>query len=256
MKVVRLGRTIAFYQVFFQQGRVDLGKWCIGPQNGHLRTPFFFCSVPRSHFLGRALLWPGYFGEHVLGLFGLCLSSLSKSVGFVSLSAWESFIGFYICCYTISTILACLFSVGVRISWKTLCWKGAWQRKWHRVSPTLYINVYRVNLNKNFVGALKTTTTNCRVSFIYLYSVFPRNFKIVFLPHTNTVNLLEPPLWYYHRTWETCDLFSATGHNINWDQFKILASGKTDHHCKIKETLFIQKPAFDVNISSEKLMLY
>ena len=26
MKVVRLGRTIAFYQVFFQQGRVALGK--------------------------------------------------------------------------------------------------------------------------------------------------------------------------------------------------------------------------------------
>ena len=26
-----LGRTIAFYQVLFQQGRVALGKWCIGP---------------------------------------------------------------------------------------------------------------------------------------------------------------------------------------------------------------------------------
>ena len=53
--------------------------------------------------------------------------------------------------------------------------------------------VYRVNLNKlsrNFVGALRTTT-NCRVSFIDLYLVFPRNFRIVFLPHTNTVILLE-----------------------------------------------------------------
>ena len=28
---------------------------------------------------------------------------------------WESFIGFYICCYPITTILACLFAVGVRI---------------------------------------------------------------------------------------------------------------------------------------------
>ena len=36
-------------------------------------------------------------------------------------SIWESFIGFYICCYPISTILACLFSIGVRISWKKLC---------------------------------------------------------------------------------------------------------------------------------------
>ena len=38
----------------------------------------------------------------------------------------------------------------------------------------------------------------------------------------------------------------------------ILAKGKTDYHYKIKETLFIQelKPAFNVNIESEKLMLY
>ena len=42
------------------------------------------------------------------------------------------------------------------------------------------------------VGALRTTTTKCRVSFIDLYLVFPRNFRIVFLPHTNTVILLEP----------------------------------------------------------------
>ena len=72
----------------------------------------------------------------------------------------------------------------------------AWQRRWHLVSPTLYnIMVYRVNLNKlsqNFVGALRTTTTNCRVSFIDLYLVFARNFRIVFLPHINTVILLEP----------------------------------------------------------------
>ena len=31
----------------------------------------FFCTVPRPHFLGRALIWPGCFGEHILGLFGL-----------------------------------------------------------------------------------------------------------------------------------------------------------------------------------------
>ena len=29
-----LGRTIVFYQVFFQQGRVALGKLCIGPGGG------------------------------------------------------------------------------------------------------------------------------------------------------------------------------------------------------------------------------
>ena len=114
----------------------------------------------------------------------------------IRFSIWESFIGFYICCYPITTILACLFSVGVRISWKKLRWMRAWRPRWHLVSPTLYIIiVYRVNLNKlsrNFVGALRTTTTNCRASFIDLYVVFPRNFRILFLPHTNTVILLEP----------------------------------------------------------------
>ncbi len=49
-----------------------------------------------------------------------------------------------------------------------------------------------------------------------------------------------------------------TGHNIKWDHFDILAKGKTDYHCKIKETLYIQElePAFNVNVGSEKLMLY
>ena len=75
----------------------------------------------------------------------------------------------------------------------------ACRRKWHLVFPTLYIIiVYRVNLNKllqlsrNLVGAIRTTTINCKVSFIDLYSVFPRNCRMVFLPHTNTVILLEP----------------------------------------------------------------
>ena len=51
---------------------------------------------------------------------------------------------------------------------------------------------------------------------------------------------------------------TATGHDIKWDHFDILASGKTDFHCKIKETLFIQelKPSLNVNISSDKLLLF
>ena len=54
------------------------------------------------------------------------------------------------------------------------------------------------------------------------------------------------------------DHVKTTGHNIKWDHFDILASGKTDYHCKIKETLFIQElqPALNVNVSSEKLLLY
>ena len=52
----------------------------------------FFCTVPRPHFLGRVLIWPGCFGEHILGVFGLYSSSLSKSVGFVSLSGKASLV--------------------------------------------------------------------------------------------------------------------------------------------------------------------
>ena len=53
---------------------------------------------------------------------------------------------------------------------------------------------FRDNLFKfTHVGVLQTTTINGRVSFIDLYLVFPRNFRIVFLPHTNNVILLE---WY------------------------------------------------------------
>ena len=45
---------------------------------------------------------------------------------------------------------------------------------------------------------------------------------------------------------------------IEWDPFDILANGKTDYHCKIKETFFIQElePAFNVSVGSEKQILY
>ena len=54
------------------------------------------------------------------------------------------------------------------------------------------------------------------------------------------------------------DHVKATGHNIKWDHFDILAKGKTDYHCKRKETLFIQEleQALNVNVGSEKLTLY
>ena len=54
------------------------------------------------------------------------------------------------------------------------------------------------------------------------------------------------------------DYVKTTGHNIQWDHYDISTKGKTDYHCKIKETLFIQElePAFNVNFGNEKLMLY
>ena len=51
---------------------------------------------------------------------------------------------------------------------------------------------------------------------------------------------------------------SSTGHNIKFDHFEILTTGRSDIHCKIKETLLIKdlKPALNENVDSEKLFLY
>ena len=48
---------------------------------------------------------------------------------------------------------------------------------------------------------------------------------------------------------------TTSTHDIKWDHFDILASSKTDIHCKIKETVVhLRAKAFPV--SSEKLFLY
>ena len=50
----------------------------------------------------------------------------------------------------------------------------------------------------------------------------------------------------------------STGHNIKWDHFEIIATGKSDLQCKIKETLLISelKHSLNENVGSEKLFLY
>ena len=132
----------------------------------------------QDSFAWPRVIWLGHFGSSTFGLFGLYPLSLSKSAGFVSLLSWESFISFYIWCYLISTILACLFTVGVRISWKKLCRKGNMEGEFEQIITKIRLSI-------------KTTTANCRVSFIDLYLVFPTNFRIVFLFLTNTAILLE-----------------------------------------------------------------
>ena len=54
------------------------------------------------------------------------------------------------------------------------------------------------------------------------------------------------------------DHIISTGHNIKWGHFEILATGRSDVHCKIKETLLIKdlKPALNENVGSEKLFPY
>ena len=182
--------------MYFQQGRLTLGKICIGPQKGHPRTRGMdlICTMPRLHLLGRGLIWPGHFGASFLGLFGLYPWSLSKSAVFFSLSGKASLV-------SISDAILFLrsqhvyFSLDFEFRGKSQVGKGACRPRCHLMFPTLCNIVQRVNLNKlsrDFVGELRTTTTNCRVSFIDLYLVFPTNFGTVFLHHTNGAILLEP----------------------------------------------------------------
>ena len=53
------------------------------------------------------------------------------------------------------------------------------------------------------------------------------------------------------------DHVTSTDHNIKWDLFYILATGKSDLQCKIKETLLIRelKPSLNENVGREKLFL-
>ncbi|KAL9961374.1 hypothetical protein ACROYT_G030298 [Oculina patagonica] len=59
-------------------------------------------------------------------------------------------------------------------------------------------------------------------------------------------------------TSDVADHATSTGHNIKWDNFQVLASGRCDLQCKIKETLLIRdlKPTLNGNVGSEKLRLY
>ena len=54
------------------------------------------------------------------------------------------------------------------------------------------------------------------------------------------------------------DHITSTGHNIKWDHFDILATGRSDLYCKIKETLLIRElqPALNENGRSEQRFLY
>ena len=150
----------------------------------------YICSMAIVYLRQTRLAQANYMFQHILGLFGLHPPSLPKSAGFVFLSAAVS--GKASLVSTSAAILLLRswhvyllleFEFAIR---EKLCWMRAWRRRWHLLSPTLYvIIVYRVNLNKlsrNFVGVIRTTTTNCRVSFIDLYLVFPTNFRIVFYP--------------------------------------------------------------------------
>ena len=54
------------------------------------------------------------------------------------------------------------------------------------------------------------------------------------------------------------DHITSTRHNIKWDHFEILATGRSDIHYRIKEPLLIKdlKPSLNESVGSEKVFLY
>ena len=68
------------------------------------------------------------------------------------------------------------------------------------------------------------------------------SFSFTYWPlSTSTVELLYRGSCH---TSAIADHITSTGHNIKWDHFDILASGRSDLHCKIKETLLIRELTF------------
>lgn len=59
-------------------------------------------------------------------------------------------------------------------------------------------------------------------------------------------------------TYAIADHVTSTGHNMKWDHLEMVTKGRSDTHCKIKETLLIQelKPTLNDNGSSDKFYLY
>ena len=178
--------------MYFQQGRQIWASYVSVPREVTPGHPGWIWFVQYPGLICLAALWfgPATSAHRLSAAFG-CV----KACG-IRFSSCESFIGFYIWRYLISTILACLFAVRIRISWEKLWWKGSMAAEMpSRASYIVYYVVWRMNLSKlswNFVWSLRTPTAICRVSFIDFYLVFSMDFRIVFLPHTNTVIFMKP----------------------------------------------------------------
>ena len=103
--------------------------------------------------------------------------------------SWESFIGFYIWCYPISTILACLFicEVAKFVEKVVLEREHGGRNAISCLLPCDSYIVWRVNLSKLswvLVWALRKTT-NCTLTFIQYFLQVLRSY--IYSIHWNTV---------------------------------------------------------------------
>ena len=76
--------------------------------------------------------------------------------------------------------------------------------------------------------------------------------------HSLCFTTVIKPLSKNCQTSATADHITSTRHNIKWNHFEILATGRSDIHCRIKEPLLIKdlKHPLNENVGSEKLFLY
>jgi len=97
--------------------------------------------------------------------------------------------------------------------------------------------------------------------FVYLFILF--DYLFVKLPSSSPSSLLLLYVFILSENKKQTAVTNITkqrmkGHRIKWDHFNILATGRSDVHCKVKETLLIRdlQPALNENVGSEKLLLY
>ena len=85
------------------------------------------------------------------------------------------------------------------------------------------------------------------------------------LQHTSSevVNCwITTEIWVYNKSSNhssaIADHVTSTGNNMKWDHFEILVRGRSDTHCKIKETLLIRvlQPSLNENVNSENFTFY
>ena len=143
--------------MYFQQGRLTLSKpglWV--PRKVTPGHPGWIWLVKRPGLICLAVRWSGSAtGARRFRPFWIISFEFVK-VCWIRFSSWKSFVGFYIWCYPISTILACLF----------YCWNSnfvenvvferehAWRPRCHSCLRLVYYIVWSANLTKlswNFV---------------------------------------------------------------------------------------------------------
>ena len=99
-----------------------------------------------------------------------------------------------------------------------------------------------------------TVSNHVLVSSMVTFTLVKRNSRCLRDRKTDHYRALTGNIY----TSAVTDHAIKTEHNMKWDHFAFLANGRSDLHCKIKETCLIRelKPTLSENVGSEKLWFY